>query len=339
MCEKARSAMDEPGSEPDEPHGEQSRPTIALGTEVVEAQGDPVIDLLNEWDEYRRRGEEPPPDWTRAIDPGLQEELDRRIRRRTRLHALLDLADPAPSRADGPDAPLPSFPGHETLGKIGHGGMGAVYKARDTELQRIVAIKTIAEGRFATPGQRERFRDEARAVARLRHPNIIAIHAIGEHEDQPYLTLEFAEGGSLAQRLVEKPMAPREAAVLLETLARAVHAAHQAGVVHRDLKPSNILLTADGVPKVSDFGLAKLMDADSGRTVTGQVSRPRAARRTWAPRPTSTRWDRSSTRPSRAVRRSWANRSSRRSSWSSPTTSCPPAGCGPTSRATSKPSA
>ena len=178
--------------------------------------------------------------------------------------------------------------GYRDLARVlGRGGMGVVYKARDLKLGRIVAIKTIAEGRYATPDQLERFRAEAHAVARLRHPNIIAIHAIGEHEGRPYLSLEFAEGGSLAQRLAEKPMAPREAAALVETLARAVHAAHQAGVIHRDLKPSNVLLTAEGVPKVSDFGLAKLLDADSGRTLL----RPgRWARRaTWPPsRPRAT---------------------------------------------------
>ncbi len=135
----------------------------------------------------------------------------------------------------------------------------------------MVAIKTVVDGQFATPDQRERFRSEAQAVARLNHPNIIAIHAIGEHEERPYLSLEFAQGGSLAQRLAERPMAPREAAALVEIVSRAVHAAHEAGVIHRDLKPGNILLAADGVPKVSDFGLAKLLDTDSGRTVTGEV--------------------------------------------------------------------
>ena len=263
--------MGEAGSEADHPREEPSRPTFVLGSGYFEVEVDPVLELLNRWEDYRRRGEEPPPDWMGAIDPGLREELDRRILRRKRLNVLLGLPDPTLQQGVGLDAPVPTFPGHESLGKIGRGGMGTVYRARDPELDRIVAIKTIAEGRHATTDQRERFRAEARAVARLRHPNIITIHAIGEHEAQPYLVLEFAAGGSLAERLIEKPMTPREAAVLLETLARAVHAAHQAGVVHRDLKPSNILLTADGVPKVSDFGLAKLMDADGGRTVTGQV--------------------------------------------------------------------
>jgi tetratricopeptide (TPR) repeat protein len=259
--------MAEPESGPDDPHGDLSRPTVLLGTEVFDVEADPVLNLLNRWEDYRRRGEEPPADWTGGLDAGLREELGRRIDRRRRLNELLGL-----SEADaGPEAPLPVFPGHETLGRIGRGGMGAVFKARDTDLDRIVAIKTIVEGRLAGADRRERFRAEARAVARLRHPNIITIHAIGEHEGQPYLVLEFAAGGNLADRLAKRPMTPPEAAALLEILARAVDAAHRAGVVHRDLKPGNILLTADGVPKVGDFGLAKFLNADGGRTVTGEV--------------------------------------------------------------------
>jgi eukaryotic-like serine/threonine-protein kinase len=164
----------------------------------------------------------------------------------------------------------PAIDGFEILGELGRGGMSVVYKARERKLGRLVAIKMMAEDRSADIEHLERFRAEAQAVARLRHANIIAIHAIGEHKNHPYLSLEFAEGGNLAQRLAEKPMTPRESAELLETLARAVHAAHQAGVVHRDLKPSNIVFAAEGAPKVSDFGLAKLLDADSGRTLSGQ---------------------------------------------------------------------
>ncbi len=171
-------------------------------------------------------------------------------------------AEPAPPRIIG-DC--------EVLETLGHGGMGVVYKAHHPRLGRDVAIKMMLEGRYADPEHRDRFVSEARAAARLRHPNIIAIDAVGEYEERPYLLLELVGGGSLAQRLAEKPMAPRDAAELLETLARAVHAAHEAGVVHRDLKPSNILFTTDGVPKVSDFGLAKLLDSESGRTLTGQV--------------------------------------------------------------------
>jgi eukaryotic-like serine/threonine-protein kinase len=167
--------------------------------------------------------------------------------------------------------PFPSFPGYELLGAIGQGGMGVVYKARNTRLGRIVALKTITEVDPARPNQFGRFLDEARAAARLQHPNIITVHEIGEHLGRPYFVQEFVDGGDLKKQLADKPMTVRGSAELLELLARAVHAAHQAGIVHRDLKPSNILLTSEGVPKVADFGLAKLLGGDSGRTQSGQV--------------------------------------------------------------------
>ena len=150
--------------------------------------------------------------------------------------------------------------------------MGIVYKARDNRLGRVVAIKTIAElPTPKSPGTRHASSPKARRGRRLKHPNIISIHSIGEEMGRPYLSLEFAEGGSLAQLLTGGPLAALDAAALVEKLAMAIHSAHQAGIVHRDLKPSNVLLTADGVPKVSDFGLAKLLDADSARTLSGQT--------------------------------------------------------------------
>jgi hypothetical protein len=163
------------------------------------------------------------------------------------------------------------IPGYEVFGELGRGGMGVVYHARQITLDRPVALKLLLAGAHAAPAERQRFNAEATATAQLRHPNIVQVFEAGEHDGKPFLTLEFVAGGSLAQRLNGTPLAPRVAAELVETLARAVQVAHQQGIVHRDLKPSNILITPDGVLKVADFGLAKLLDADTEQTRTGAV--------------------------------------------------------------------
>lgn len=186
----------------------------------------------------------------------------------------------------------PVIPGYEIESELGRGGMGVVYKARQIALNRPVALKMILAGKHAGPKDLIRFRQEAEAVARLRHPNIVQIHDIGESEGRPHFALEFVEGGSLVNRLRGDPQPVMPTAELIEQLARAIHFAHQHHVVHRDLKPANILLVpprdsrleavpsrtgADlpaaslyGVPKLTDFGLAKRLDESSG-TLSGEV--------------------------------------------------------------------
>jgi serine/threonine protein kinase len=166
---------------------------------------------------------------------------------------------------------LPSIAGYDVLAEIGRGGMGIVFKARQARLGRIVALKMISYGRFSKEVHRTRFLGEAQAISRLQHPNIIQIHEIGELGGQPYFSLEFVEGGTLAKKLDNVPQAPVTAAKIIETLARAMHVAHQHGIVHRDLKPSNILIAPDGTLKISDFGLAKQLDQDLGQTQTGAI--------------------------------------------------------------------
>jgi WD40 repeat protein len=163
------------------------------------------------------------------------------------------------------------IPGYEILGVLGRGGMGVVYHARQTKLKRLVALKMILAGAHAGPQELERFRLEAEAIARLQHPNVVQIYEVGEHEGKPYFSLEFVDGGSLQNTLTGTPLPAREAARLVETLALAMQAAHQLGVIHRDLKPANVLLTKTGIPKITDFGLAKQLGQDSGQTHTGQI--------------------------------------------------------------------
>jgi eukaryotic-like serine/threonine-protein kinase len=165
---------------------------------------------------------------------------------------------------------LPLVPGYEILGKLGEGGMGVVYKARQIKLNRIVALKMILSGGHAREGDRARFRTEGEAIARLQHPNIVQVYEVGEHDGTPFFSLEFCSGGSLEIRLKGIPLPPREAARLVQTLALAMHAAHERNVIHRDLKPANVLLTRDGTPKITDFGLAKKMD-DKGQTASGSI--------------------------------------------------------------------
>jgi len=179
--------------------------------------------------------------------------------------------------------PAPVIPGYEILGELGRGGMAVVYRARQVGLNRHVALKMILAGRHAAPELRARFRREAEAVARLQHPNIVQIHEIGEQDGLPYFSMELVEGGSLKEQLRRTPNTPGHlAAGLVATLARAIHAAHLAGVVHRDLKPANILLATDIAPspagqfsfcqpKITDFGLALHRDTNDGWTRTGDV--------------------------------------------------------------------
>jgi serine/threonine-protein kinase len=161
---------------------------------------------------------------------------------------------------------LPAVPGYEIVAELGRGGMGVVYQARQCSLKRPVALKMILAGLHTDSTARVRFRTEAEAVARLQHANIVQIYEVGEHAGRPFLCLEYVDGGSLLRKAAGTPQPEREAARLVETLARAVHYTHQHGILHRDLKPTNVLLTADGTPKITDFGLAKILDAGAGPT-------------------------------------------------------------------------
>jgi serine/threonine protein kinase/class 3 adenylate cyclase len=149
--------------------------------------------------------------------------------------------------------------------------MGVVYKARQTSLKRIVALKMILVGAHASADMLARFQREAEAVARLQHAHIVQIYDVGEHNGLPYFSLEYCDGGSLSAKLHGGTLAPRVAAGLVETLARAVEHAHQRGILHRDLKPANVLFLADGTPKITDFGLAKDLGGGTALTASGAL--------------------------------------------------------------------
>src|SRR5512142_3199626 len=160
---------------------------------------------------------------------------------------------------------------YELLEEIARGGMGVVYKARQVSLDRLVAVKMLLFGPLASPEDVQRFRTEATAAGSLHHPNIVSIHEVGIHQGQHYLAMDFVNGPPLSRLVTDQPLPARRAANYVKSVAEAIQYAHEHGVLHRDLKPSNVLIDENDQPRVTDFGLAKLLEKDSELTLSGQV--------------------------------------------------------------------
>lgn len=181
------------------------------------------------------------------------------------------LGGSARSAANGGASGPTRIGGYELLHEIGRGGMGVVFLARQPGLDRLVAVKMLLAGHYGGEAAARRLLHEAREAARLRHPAIVSVHEVGEHDGQPFYSMDFIEGEDLAARAQRRRFTPREAAMLVEKLAHAVAHAHGAGVLHRDLKPTNVLCDADDEPHIADFGLAAPLDGDGWLTAAGQI--------------------------------------------------------------------
>ncbi len=232
--------------------------------------------LLSELTDAAQRGEAVDIDATCLSHADLAEELRGlwaavMIAEATGTHSPDTLPDNAEEPTSG-TLKLPcSMGGYELLDELGRGGMGVVYRARQSGLGREVAVKMILGDLLASPIDKQRFRAEAEAAARLDHPNIVPVYEVGELEGRLFFSMKYIAGQTLTQLLAERPLPARETAYILAEVSRAIHYAHQAGVLHRDLKPSNILIDDTGKPHITDFGLAKQTASTGDLTKTGMI--------------------------------------------------------------------
>jgi eukaryotic-like serine/threonine-protein kinase len=247
------------------------KPSAADADDLTRDSDEVLAELLERLIAQARTGGTPQIERVAAEHPELQDEL-RQLWATVRVAEdlasgadAIDLPAAAPPPAPSVSGPLPRSVGdYDLLEVIGRGGMGVVYRARQRSLSRIVAIKMILRGELATDADLARFRVEAEASARLEHPHIVKVFDVGQWQQQPFFSMQYVEGRTLAQLLIDGPLPPRQAAELLGPVCRAIAHAHRHGVLHRDLKPSNILIDGEDRPYVTDFGLAKRVETVVG---------------------------------------------------------------------------
>ncbi len=241
-----------------------------MNTTRVETADERLARLLEGLSSLARQGRTADVDAVAAEHPDIAAELRELWAAAQFADAMTRPVRPAPRPAARPLPAGKVFGDYELLEELGRGGMGVVYKARQRSLGRVVALKTILRGEHATEADLARFRVEAQAAAHLDHPNIVPVHDAGEQDGLAYFCMRLVEGETLAAVLSRGPLKQRDAAALLAAIARAVHYAHERGILHRDLKPSNILMDEQGRPLVTDFGLAKRIGGE-GLTQSGAI--------------------------------------------------------------------